>query len=604
MKFSTTSWHASSYIVFKGAYNQHLYNSAWISRTIKLMMYTPIKKNSNWIVCLTGRSSHWTELGWSQGSNIEKRADEIASYVNYMRIFVRKVIQMPATIPAAYEIRIKYNRGVIIYVNGYEIFRDNMKDGMIKQDDLPIDAYSSYDYRGTVRNGNDLGQSAVVVAVEVHSKEIITSFDGWLTMYGSSYGYSSFVNVYYYPVTEFLLFGHTGYAYPCDFSYTTSLYSDTYMMGTFFDFEIGSGQCNGFMYYVTSDYGAMKNVTVEGYHKVSGKWETIMSRSIVVQPDAENLHGDIVNFHSYTKIRVSYGGVTSLPVGWTEIRPFISYQYIIRNTPDVKDVSKTYKTNELVDDIVYDPYYFSCSYLVALPKGLSLSDNCILKGQPTDTGRYDVACIITDSYGPRYATVVIIITEGDPVHEDLYDTSYSSDAKTKATFLVILVLFIAIIAIFFVLKPEKKKQLPLMTLPSPVLKSPLNTSMTSSTVNPVSTIPSTSPSVGFHPMSTVSTPSQPMFVLPNGASTYGVLPGMMPAPSGTPNMMPAPSGTPGMMPVSTTGTPGMMPVPSGTPNMMPVPGTPNMIPTPTNTPGMVPVPSGSPVVVTNLPKNP
>ena len=370
------------------------------------------------------------------------------------------------------------------------------------------------------------------------------------------------------------------------------------MRGSFVDFEIGSGQCDGFMYYVTSEYGKMQNVTVEGYHKASETWEQILSQSISVESETENIYSNAVNFHNYKTIRIFYGGVTSLPVGWTEIRPFIKYNPFQRETPNIKDVSKTYRANDFVDDILYDPYYFSCNYLVALPKGLSLADNCILKGQPTTVGKYEVACIITDSYGPRYATVVITITEGDPITEDLYDTSYSSDAKTKAIFLVILVLFLAIIAIFFVLKPEKKKQLPLMTLPSPVLKSPLNTSLPSSTVNPVSTIPATSPSIGFHPMSTVSTPSQPMFVLPNGASTYGVSPGMMSV-SGTPGMMSA-TGTPGMAPVS--GTPGMISVSAGTPGMMSVSGTPGMMSV-SGTPGMMSVFTGSPIVNTNLPKN-
>ena len=58
LKFSSPAWHYNSNVFFKGSYNQHLYASPWTSVTINLVLYTPIKKNSDWTVCLTERSSH------------------------------------------------------------------------------------------------------------------------------------------------------------------------------------------------------------------------------------------------------------------------------------------------------------------------------------------------------------------------------------------------------------------------------------------------------------------------------------------------------------------------------------------------------------------
>ena len=61
----------------------------------------------------------------------------------------------------------KYQYGVVAYLNGIEVYRDNMSDGQPSIDTLASDSYSSYDYRGVIRSASDVSVSNVL-AVEVH----------------------------------------------------------------------------------------------------------------------------------------------------------------------------------------------------------------------------------------------------------------------------------------------------------------------------------------------------------------------------------------------------------------------------------------------------
>ena len=49
---------------------------------------------------------------------------------------------------AAYESQFYYRDGIIAYLNGYEIYRDNMGTGPILPSSKPISSYSSYSYHG------------------------------------------------------------------------------------------------------------------------------------------------------------------------------------------------------------------------------------------------------------------------------------------------------------------------------------------------------------------------------------------------------------------------------------------------------------------------
>ena len=97
---------------------------------------------------------------------------------------------------AAYEIKFRYQAGIIAYLNGVEIYRDNLPDGELSPSTTSQSVYSSVSYRGTIRTGGEITCMNCFLAVAVYSEESAlrktvedpstTSFDAWLAVYHGS----------------------------------------------------------------------------------------------------------------------------------------------------------------------------------------------------------------------------------------------------------------------------------------------------------------------------------------------------------------------------------------------------------------------------------
>ena len=93
----------------------------------------------------------------------------------------------------------KYQYGIVAYLNGIEVYRDNMPDGQPSIDTLASDSYSSCDYRGVIRSASDVSVSNVL-AVEVHfsesNHEEMIEFNGFISLLS---GMNSTNNCFVYP---------------------------------------------------------------------------------------------------------------------------------------------------------------------------------------------------------------------------------------------------------------------------------------------------------------------------------------------------------------------------------------------------------------------
>ena len=112
----------------------------------------------------------------------------------------------------SYSDGLKYQYGMVAYLNGIEVYRDNMSDGQPSIDTLASDSYSSCDYRGVIRSASDVSVSNVL-AVEVHfsesNHEEMIQFNGFISLLA---GMNSTNNCFVYPVISLfwyqLLFHH------------------------------------------------------------------------------------------------------------------------------------------------------------------------------------------------------------------------------------------------------------------------------------------------------------------------------------------------------------------------------------------------------------
>ena len=86
---------------------------------------------------------------------------------------------------AAIEIQLNYKDGIVAYINGAEVYRDNMADGTPSSNTPATGSYTSYGYHGLIRPANDVTVSSVL-AVEVHPMDLTTTrfiqFDGFLSL--------------------------------------------------------------------------------------------------------------------------------------------------------------------------------------------------------------------------------------------------------------------------------------------------------------------------------------------------------------------------------------------------------------------------------------
>ena len=130
---------------------------------------------------------------------------------------------------AAYEVRLYYRFGIVAYINGIEVYRDNMPSGTITTTTLSTGTYAFTEYRSFIRPGNEIDRTISTLAVEVHfpttSGQSNVNFDAFLAIYASSTK-STEQNCYVYPY-NIALSSSSGYDISniFDFSKDTSFYS-------------------------------------------------------------------------------------------------------------------------------------------------------------------------------------------------------------------------------------------------------------------------------------------------------------------------------------------------------------------------------------------
>ena len=69
---------------------------------------------------------------------------------------------------ASIDIQFYYSHGIIAYINGIEVFRDNMPHGIINHSTLATNSYSYSSYRGIILPAFYAQFNQSVISVELH----------------------------------------------------------------------------------------------------------------------------------------------------------------------------------------------------------------------------------------------------------------------------------------------------------------------------------------------------------------------------------------------------------------------------------------------------
>lgn len=173
-----------------------------------LSMFYAIKKGQEWKMHSSADSvpSNWVASAFSDSawSDVTLGSDIAAvSGTQYFRKHFTSVAGL-----ATYELELNYRHGLIAYVNGVEVFLDNMLSDSVTPSTASTGSYDSYDYRGVIRPANELEGSNTVLAVELHfpaATENAVEFDTYMAVMASSVRNSEADKcyIYPYPVTIF-----------------------------------------------------------------------------------------------------------------------------------------------------------------------------------------------------------------------------------------------------------------------------------------------------------------------------------------------------------------------------------------------------------------
>ena len=165
------SWTNGAWVSVSGLYGNVVLKATLVEEREELYalsLYYPVMKSVEWKMTATSGSiaSDWYavnfgESGWSAVTLGSVTTPATGS--QYFRKSFAGISNM-----AAYEVELNYKFGVILYVNGVEVFRDHMPDGVVSPSTASYGAYAMYDYHGVIRPAAEIEAGNSVLAVELH----------------------------------------------------------------------------------------------------------------------------------------------------------------------------------------------------------------------------------------------------------------------------------------------------------------------------------------------------------------------------------------------------------------------------------------------------
>ena len=184
------SWDYTSWVSISGPYGNIVYKSNMVNDHEEyhpLSLYSPIATEQSWKFFQGSVAENWNQKDFvdSEWTELAYEADiPSPSATQFYRFSFTGLSSA-----AAYEVRFNYRHGIIAYINGLEIYRDNLPSGTIDATTSATGSYETYQYRGVLRNALE-AVDASVLSVSIHLSESLSetnrTFDAWLAEYASN----------------------------------------------------------------------------------------------------------------------------------------------------------------------------------------------------------------------------------------------------------------------------------------------------------------------------------------------------------------------------------------------------------------------------------
>ena len=197
------SWASGSYLAIYGEYGNIFFKGYLLSDSndeLTLSMHYPIKRYQAWKLS-NQYSADWMQTDFQDSAWSEETMGSVTGSYSGTQYFRKAFTGVSGM--SAYEVRLNYRYGVVVYVNGVEAFRDNMPKGTIDQSTAASGSYPEASMRGFIRMGSEIATSGVL-AVEIHATTGTTlttvDFDAYMAALASGIPEMNCV-IYPYSVT-------------------------------------------------------------------------------------------------------------------------------------------------------------------------------------------------------------------------------------------------------------------------------------------------------------------------------------------------------------------------------------------------------------------
>ena len=172
------SWCAGSYLSIFGRFGNVIFKNMLVDpnqESYPFSLYYGIDQDSTWKMASDIASTGWTEYSFSDSTWMDATLGSVTTSVSGTQYFRKQFVGLSEM--AAYDVRLYYKAGVVAYINGVGVYRDNMPEGDVSSTTAATGEYTELAYRGFIRPGSEVASQQSILAVELHFNATQTTVD-------------------------------------------------------------------------------------------------------------------------------------------------------------------------------------------------------------------------------------------------------------------------------------------------------------------------------------------------------------------------------------------------------------------------------------------
>ena len=391
------SWTNGAWVSVAGIYGNVVLKATLVEKReeeFALSLYYPVMKSVEWKMTATSGSiaSDWYAVNFGESGWSAVTLGSVATPATGSQYF-RKSFAGIANM-AAYEVELNYKFGMILYVNGVEVFRDHMPDGVVSPSTASVGAYETYGYHGVIRPAAEIEAGNSVLAVELHFPAGTTSaavdFNAYVAALASSTPIVENTKCYVYPYSVTVTAtGGTNPGNIFNFGRTDYYYAAATVLPATVTYELGGPRAhiNGLRVwpytYVTQSPGTF---TLSGAVSSSSTYTNVVSTSgASYTASAYQMFYGYFNAKAFQSYRLLVSSAVSTTFVYAvEAQLATCHDLVPTGLTFNPSTYSVYSGYEAVSIRPENQEFTSCSVAPALPSGLTLdSTTCLISGTPS-----------------------------------------------------------------------------------------------------------------------------------------------------------------------------------------------------------------------------